>query len=320
MVSSNFHNIPTTLAAADPTDHVTDVILWKIGDTPILTMHMVTLTVVAIIFVLFMMWVAKAIETGPESEGNDRYRTKGRFAQLIEAMVMYLRDEMLVPVMGEHHARKYLPFLMTTFFFILFMNVFGLIPLLDLQHTLGSHTTFIGGTATANIAVTAALAFVAFIVIQIHSIQELGIKGFLQHLCGGLVPGPVALAPVVAIVFVVEFLGLFIKPVALAIRLFANMLAGHTLMAVLLGFGAMAAKGGMSGFGIGAIAVVSGVAGVLITFLELFVAFLQAFIFMFLTAVFISLMSHHDEEHGDEDDHALVENVGDADVSETVMA
>ena len=86
---------------------------------------------------------------------------------------------------------------------------------------------------------------------------------------------------------------------ALAIRLFANMVAGHTLMAVLLGFGAAAATGGSGALGIGAISLVSGMAAVLVTFLELFVAFLQAFIFMFLTAVFISLLSHHEQEHGD---------------------
>ena len=86
-----------------------------------------------------------------------------------------------------------------------------------------------------------------------------------------------------------------IKPVALAIRLFANMFAGHTLMAVLLSFGVMAGKAGMGTLGIASVSLVSGGAAVLIMFLELFVAFLQAFIFMFLTAVFISLLSHHDE-------------------------
>ena len=97
-----------------------------------------------------------------------------------------------------------------------------------------------------------------------------------------------------------EIAGHFIKPTTLAIRLFANMVAGHTLMAVLTGFGLAAAQGGMGAFGIGTISLVSGFAAILVTFLELFVSFLQAFIFMFLTAVFISLMSHHDEAgHGE---------------------
>jgi len=107
----------------------------------------------------------------------------------------------------------------------------------------------------------------------------------------------------VPLIFVVEFMGLFIKPAALSIRLFANMVGGHTLLATLLMFGAMAMQAGMGWIGVGSISLVSGIFAVLITFLELFVAVLQAFIFMFLTAVFISTMSHHDEDH-EEHGHA----------------
>ena len=288
-----------SLAAADPTTHVTDKILLRIGDTPILTMHMVTIVVVAILFVAAMMKAARAIATGPESQGNERYITKGRFAQMIEAMVVYLRDDMLEPVLGAHHTRRYLPYLMTLFFFILFNNLFGLLPILDILHLAGVHKTPVGGTATANIMVTGALALLSFLLIELHGIRELGLKGWLIHNFGGLVPGPIYLLPIAVLVFVVELTGHLIKPMALAIRLFANMVAGHTLMAVLLGFGAAAATGGSGALGIGAISLVSGMAAVLVTFLELFVAFLQAFIFMFLTAVFISLLSHHEQEHGD---------------------
>ncbi len=303
-------SIPHTLllAAAEPTDHVVDKILLKIGDTPVLTMHMVTLIIVTGIFLFAMTRAAKAIATGPESEGNERYITRGRFSQVIEALVCYLRDEMLVPVLGEKHTRHYLPFLMSLFFFILFNNLFGLVPIVDMMHLMGIHTTWFGGTATANIAMTGALALVAFVMIEMHAFREQGVKGWLLHNFGGLVPGPIYLLPVALIVFVVEVAGHFIKPTALAIRLFANMVAGHTLMAVLLGFGKMAADAGMGAFGTWSIVAVSGVSAVAITFLELFVAFLQAFIFMFLTAVFISLMSHHDEhEHeAGHDEDALV--------------
>ena len=98
-------------------------------------------------------------------------------------------------------------------------------------------------------------------------------------------------------VFVVELVGHLVKPAALALRLFANMFAGHTLMAVLVGFGVMAVRADMTVLGWGSISAISGGAAIMILFLDLFVAFLQAFIFMFLTAVFISLLSHHDEEH-----------------------
>ncbi len=285
------------LASDDPTTHVRDVILLKIGDFPILTMHMVTLIAVAGVFVWVMTRAAAAIATGSESEGNDRYLTRGRVAQLIETMVIYLRDEMLVPVLGRRHTARYLPYLMTLFFFVLFQNLFGLIPVADILHLAGIHKTPIGGTATANIMVTGALAVLSFFMIEVHAFREQGVKGWIIHNFGGLVPGPIYLFPIALLVFFVELTGHLIKPVALAIRLFANMFAGHTLMAVLLSFGVMAGKAGMGTFGITSISLVSGGAAVLVMFLELFVAFLQAFIFMFLTAVFISLLSHHDESH-----------------------
>ena len=285
------------LASDDPTDHVTDVILLKIGDFPILTMHMVTLIAVAGVFVWVMTRAAAAIATGPESQGNDRYLTRGRVAQVIETIVIYLRDEMLVPVLGRAHTARYLPYLLTLFFFVLFQNLFGLIPVADILHLAGVHNTPIGGTATANIMVTGALAVLSFIMIEVHAFREQGVKGWIIHNCGGLVPGPWLLFPIALLVFFVELAGHFIKPMALAIRLFANMFAGHTLIAVLLSFGVMAGKAGMGTLGVTSISLVSGGAAVLVMFLELFVAFLQAFIFMFLTAVFISLLSHHDEAH-----------------------
>jgi len=156
----------------------------------------------------------------------------------------------------------------------------------------------VGGTATANIAVNAVLAFFVFLVIQAHGFRELGVKGWLEHLCGGheLVAGPKGLWLVVPIIFVVEVLGLVIKPAALCIRLFANMFGGHTLLATLLMFGGMTWAGTQNGLATAGVTLASGIFAVLITFMELFVAFLQAFVFMFLSAVFISLMSHHEEE------------------------
>lgn len=296
------------LAADDPTLHVKDVVLWSTSDgTAIVTMHMVTLIVATGLFVLAMMAAARAIRTGPESQGNDRYLTKGRFAQMIEAIIVYLRTEMLEPVLGAEHTRRYLPYLMTVFFFVLFQNLFGLIPILDITHLVMGHDakTWLGGTATANIMVTGTLAFLSLILIQIHAFRELGVKGWIAHQTGGLHEEAWYIWPVMLIVVPVELVGHIIKPIALAIRLFANMVAGHTLMAVLLGFGAVAVKGGSGVFGVGAITLVSGVAAVLVTFLELFVAFLQAFIFMFLTAVFVSLMSHHGDDHEHEEDPVL---------------
>jgi F-type H+-transporting ATPase subunit a len=159
------------------------------------------------------------------------------------------------------------------------------------------HKAFIGGTATQSIWVTGALAIVSALVINIAGVKELGLKDYFGHMTGG-VPLKPAFMPIVALVFLIELAGTAIKPIALAIRLFANMTAGHILVAVLLGF---AAKGFFSsdnpviGFPVG---VVSSLGVIAIYFLEIFVAFLQAFVFMFLTTVFISLLAHHgDHDH-----------------------
>jgi hypothetical protein len=107
------------LAAEDPTDHSKDIILARIGDMPVLTMHMLTLLLAAGLFLWLMHSVANAVATGPASDGNERYITKGRFAQLIETIICWLRDEIIQPILGERHTHRYLPFLLTVFFFFL---------------------------------------------------------------------------------------------------------------------------------------------------------------------------------------------------------
>lgn len=305
----------TTLAASNPIEHVLDKKFSPVGGLGYFTMHIVTLVVAGVLTILFLSAAASSI-SGGSGAGNKKYIARGRLGQIVETIILGLRDSMLVPILGEAQTRRYLPFLLSLFFFILSMNLLGLIPFTDLQHLIGGyamgdpHFAVFGGTATSNIAVNAALATVVFFVIQIHSLRELGLKGWIEHLCGGheLVAGPKGLLLVVPIIFAVELLGLIIKPAALCIRLFANMVGGHTLMATLLGFGAMAynvdATNKIANWGlVGGVSLLAGGFAVIITFLELFVAFLQAFIFMFLTAVFISQMSHHDEEHAHDDHH-----------------
>lgn len=299
------------LASLDPLHHVVDKPVYGTA----LNLSVVMLVLGSLVTFWLLASAAKRIATGPESEGNDRYITKGRLAQMVEAIVVYLRDEIILPVLGPEATRRHLPFLLSLFFFILVLNIFGLIPLVDMQTVFkhlvgvspepGGDWVFFGGTATASISVTAALALCSFVVIQAHGFRELGIKGWLEHLCGGreLLTGSKALWLIVPLIFVVEFMGLFIKPAALAIRLFANMVGGHTLLATIVMFGAMGLQAGLGKFAVGSISVVAGVFAVAISLLEVFVAFLQAFIFMFLTAVFISLMSHHDEEHEGHEAH-----------------
>lgn len=286
--------LPTILAASDPISHVVD--------KPIaggFSMHVVTLIVAALLVVWALNVAAKAIGTG-EGDSNDRFVTKGPFAQMIEVVVLYLRDTVIRPQLGADTGR-FLPFLLTLFFFILFNNLLGLVPLLDLQHLFGIHTTFIGGTATGNLAVTAALATVAFFVINISGLLHLGPKQYLMHFTGG-VPVTLGMIPVILIMIPVEIMGMFIKPAALAIRLFANMTAGHVLLAVLMGFTAAGLKA-IGPVGGAPITLISLLAAVAIMFLEIFVAFLQAFIFMFLTTLFIAQFRHH-HDHEEHAEHA----------------
>ncbi len=290
-----------TLAAADPVAHVINHPfmvnadgwwLWSSAQT--------NMVITAIIMIFGGFIVAKAVSTGAEGDGHHRWVTKSRFGHTVEVICGYLRENTVRPLLNER-TNMYMPFLWTVFFFILINNLLGLIPLLDAQNLLNpemaaEHRAFIGGTATQSIYVTAALSLLAGLMINYAGLKEMGIKSYIGHMTGGVPVKPLYL-PIVALVFLIEFAGTFIKPIALSIRLFANMTAGHILVAVLLGF---AADGfgnlGIIGLPVG---VVSSVAVIAIYFLELFVAFLQAFVFMFLTTVFISLLAHHGEHDHD---------------------
>ena len=295
------------LASSNPIHHILDkpvsgvehiTLLGK----PAITIHMVSLLIAAVVTFMILKVAAKRISVGDESQGTDRYLTRGRVSQIIEVITLYLRDTIIRPILG-HQTERFLPYLLSLFFFILTCNLLGMIPFVDIQNVIGKVTNIseydwavFGGTATSNLAVTAGLAIISFIVIQFHAFKSLGLGGWAKHLTGG---APLYLLP---LMLPLEFMGMFIKPTALAIRLFANMVGGHTMLAVLTMFGMMAFEATSSWLITGTIGAISVIAAVVISFLELFVAFLQAFIFMLLTAVFIAQMSHHDDTH---EEHAL---------------
>ncbi len=210
----------------------------------------------------------------------------GRFASFVEMICVYFRDEVAKPHLGEH-ADRFIKYIWSVFFFILTLNLLGLIPLGTVTPVL-FHGVHIGGTATGNIWVTATLAILTMIMMVFNGLR-FGGKDYLKH----FMPGPLYLAP---LMIVVEVMGLFAKIFALAVRLFANMLAGHVLLAVMIAMilRAGSALGTGLGFGI-ALPIVAG--SVALNMLELFVAFLQAFIFTYLTTLFIgmSVNVHHDE-------------------------
>jgi F-type H+-transporting ATPase subunit a len=190
-----------------------------------------------------------------------------------EMLVQFVRNEIALKNIGEKDGDRFVPYLVTAFFFILFVNMFGLIPY--------------AATATGNLAVTLALAVFTFIITQYAAIRAMGLGAWLKHLTGGVA---VWLWP---IMIPVEILGLFTKPFALTVRLFANMLAGHIVILSLLGL-IYALNSQWVAFGSVPMAL-----GIFL--LELFVAFVQAYIFTMLSSLFIGqgLAHHgHDEEHG----------------------
>jgi F-type H+-transporting ATPase subunit a len=212
-------------------------------------------------------------------------------ANMIEAVCQYLRKEVAEPALHEHTDR-FIKYIWSVFFFVLTVNILGLLPIPAVSSLFGTH---LGGTATGNIWVTATLALMTLVMMVVNGLR-FGGTAYIAHFC----PGPIWMAPLMV---PVEIIGLFAKVFALAVRLFANMIAGHILLAVLLSF-IMSAGAQSAALGLG-IAVPVVLASAAINLLELFVAFLQAFIFTFLTTLFIgmSVVFHHDDHHHEAEAH-----------------
>ena len=253
------------------------------GEITLLSDHITMIIAAGLLVSLFL---PLALRRKRSAEGIERLVPKG-FGNALEVICEYLRNEIARPALGEYTDR-FIKYIWSVFFFVLAMNVLGLLPIAAIMPVLtGLH---IGGTATANIWVTGTMAILTLLMMVVNGLRLQG-KAFIAHLC----PGPLWLAPLLV---PVEILGLGAKAFALAVRLFANMVAGHTLLAVLLGFILSAgAESAPMGF-LMAVPVVLG--SVAVSLLEVFVAFLQAFIFTFLTALFIgmSVNIHHDD-HGE---------------------
>lgn len=226
---------------------------------------------------VFFQWVAMAIllmvliPMARKYKKNGVRPMRGLF-NAVEALIEYVRDQIVVPNAGET-GRKLLPVFLTFFFFILTSNILGMIP--------GGHA------ATSSINVTAGLALIAFIVIQGAAIWKHGLWGWLKHLTGGV---HWSIWP---IMIPVEVMGLFTKPFALCVRLFANMTAGHVMLLSLIGLIFVETY----------FIVVSVPFSLFVNCLELLVIFLQAYIFTMLTAVFTGMGAE-----GGHDDHGAGEH------------
>ncbi len=223
-----------------------------------ITKHVVFMWIAAAILIFTFIKVSKSYKKSLVPKG---------VTNLTEVLVLFVRDDIVKPTIG-HGFEKFLPYLLTVFFFILTCNFIGLIPF--------------GATATGNIAVTATLATISFFVIQLGGIMKNGLFGYFK----GLLPHglPTWLIP---IMFIVELLGLFTKPFALAIRLFANMTAGHIVILALLGLIFILRTY--------VVVPVSISFALFIYLLEILVALIQAYIFTMLSSLFIGMAYH--QEH-----------------------
>jgi len=205
---------------------------------------------------------------------------KGRFWNMLEAILIYLKDNVIVPAIGNaKDAAPYVPYLWTLFFFILFCNLLGMVPWM--------------GTATSAIAVTATLAICTLIVVTATGMLRHGPVGFwtgmVPHIEGKV--GPIKLSLVLSpFLFVLEVFSFFLKHCTLCIRLMATMFGGHLMLAVFFAFIPMVFGAGM--FLFASVTILSLFAALAVSFLELFIACLQAYVFTFLTSIYIGMAIH----------------------------
>ncbi|HEX3727169.1 MAG TPA: F0F1 ATP synthase subunit A [Pirellulales bacterium] len=201
---------------------------------------------------------------------------KGRLWHFLEGILFYVRDDIAVPAIGHHDADRFVPLLWTMFFFILLMNLFGLVPWL--------------GAVTASFAVTLTLAGITFLTVLIGGMAKFGPIGFwfnqIPHMD---LPWYMAIILKPAI-FAIEVLGLFIRHGVLAVRLLANMMAGHVVLLAVMGL-AFSLEGAKSN-NWWLTATISILGSTALSCLELFVAVLQAYVFTFLSALFIGAAVH----------------------------
>ena len=233
-----------------------------------ITKHFILITAVALLVLATMLYLAWKL--------RDPFKKPTRVQSLFETLLEYMRDTVFDPVLGEEGKRFYL-LCFTFFLFILYSNVLGMIPpFAPLVPREGGEAVWLGGAVTGNLATTAGLGLITFFVLNIAGMRAKGVIGYWKGLVPHGTPGWM-----VPITFVLELVGLFSKTIALIMRLFANIIGGHVaillILLLILKFQALA---------IGPVAILVDLA---ISALELFVAVLQAYIFAFLSALFIGM-------------------------------
>jgi len=279
-----------TLAAADPLTHVVQHPIWEPGGFTLMSNHIIMQIIAALVLVLLFPRFVR-MRAGDDEVGRLVPRGCGN---AIEGLCVLLRTHVARPALGKYTDR-FIPYIWSAFFFVLTCNVLGMIPLADWTPFIGGGHV-IGGTSTGNVWVTGTLAVCTMFMIVYNGLAIHG-TAYVKH----FFMGPPGINIFIAFL---EVVGLVAKTFALAVRLFANMVAGHVMLAVVIGFVSTTAAtyGTIAAVGVSIPVILGAVA---LNFLELFVAFLQAFIFTFLSAMFIgqAVNIHHEHEK-----HAVVEH------------
>jgi F-type H+-transporting ATPase subunit a len=236
-----------------------------------ITKHVLFMMIAAVLVAVTLIIAARG--AAREHRAGAERGPKGA-ANVVEAIILFIRDEVALKNIG-HGGEKYVPFIVTIFYFILFCNALGLLPW--------------GASPTGNVSVTAALATITFLVVEIAGMRALG-GGYMKTIVYWPHDMPLAVKlPMTFIMTPVELMGKFTKPFALTMRLYANMTAGHAVVLALTGLAVMASLAGAKFIGIAIAPVLMATA---IMVLEIGVALLQAYIFAMLAAVFIGLIRH----------------------------
>jgi F-type H+-transporting ATPase subunit a len=260
---------------ADATDiwHISDAYhislpLPVIGQRLVISKFMILEVMAAILVAVIFVPLAKRAAGGEPP--------RGAWDNAFESVLTFVRNEIAKRNIGEHDADRFVPFLWTLFLFILFNNLLGMLPWM--------------GSPTANLYVTGALGLICFVVMHGAAMVKMGVGHYFQSLWPHI-DVPFGMGYILKpMIFMIEFLGTVIKSGVLAVRLFANMFAGHTVLAMILGFIVVAGNAApLLWTGI----TVASVFGVFaLSLLELFVAFLQSYIFVFLASLFIGMSLH----------------------------
>jgi len=261
------------LAEIDPLKPVMAEPLFRFsiaGREIIFSNHMLMITVAAVILLIVIPLGARKKSLAPKGLQN-----------LIESICVFLREEVARPALGAS-TDVFISFVWTIFFFILTLNLLGMIPTESLFYLITGRENRFGGAAATNIWITGALASITFVLTHVSGIRKYGFFKYFALLAPKV---PVLILP---LIYVLEIISAFVRPFALAIRLFANILAGHIVLATFVGLILIFRNWVVAG---GSVAVI-----VAMSFLELLVAFIQTYIFTLLSTLFISLAI--EAEHG----------------------